>query len=391
MRHDVLSWTGSGWLGERPGPEGAGPEGAGPDGAGAEPCAADVVFAFLDPHLARTSDAFEQLRQRYPGARVIGCTTGGEIGGDAAHVGGGQAAALGFDRVDVQVAEAGIEAPDQSHAIGLALGRQLADPELAGVFVVSDGARVNGAALVEGLAEALGPGVAINGGLAGDGDRFGETLVGCDGPLLPGWIVVAGFRGPGLRMRSGHFGGWEPFGPKRAITRSSGTTLHELDGKPALDLYKRYLGDEAENLPGAALLYPLVIHPPGAPDQGVVRTILSIDDAAGTMTFAGDMPTGWTAQLMVGQPRDLIDGARKAGEAASGETARPAFAMLVSCIGRRLLLGQRATEEVQAVVRALGGIAHAGFYSYGEISSGGVGGRCDLHNQTMTVTVFEAA
>jgi hypothetical protein len=311
-------------------------------------------------------------------------------------VGGGQAAALGFERVDVQVAEAGIDGPDQSHAIGLKLGGQLADPELAGVFVVSDGARVNGAALVQGLAEALGPGVAINGGLAGDGDRFGETLVGCDGPLLPGRIVVVGFRGPGLRMRSGHFGGWEPFGPKRAITRSQGTTLYELDGKAALDLYKRYLGDEAQNLPGAALLYPLVIHPPGAPEQGVVRTILSIDDAAGTMTFAGDMPTGWTAQLMVGQPRDLIDGARKAGEAAAGEAvtgdgSRAGFAMLVSCIGRRLLLGQRATEEVQAVVRALGGIAHAGFYSYGEISSGGFGGRCDLHNQTMTVTVFEAA
>lgn len=379
MRHEVVSWLGSDW---------AGPVPAAP---------ADVVFAFLDPDLARTTDAADRLRVRYPQARVIACTTGGEIGGGAAHVGGGHAVAMGFDRVTVQVAEALIEGPEASRATGARLGAEVIGPELCGVFVVSDGARVNGAALVEGLKSALGPHVPINGGLAGDGDRFGETLVGCDGPMLPGRIVVAAFHGAGLRIRSGFFGGWEPFGPRREITASAGTVLKALDGRNALELYKRYLGDEAEQLPGAALLYPLEIHPPGRPEEAVVRTILSIDETAGTMTFAGDMPVGWKARLMVGQPRDLIEGAGRAGATAGGERSSAGqagadrFALLVSCIGRRLLLGQRATEEVQAVVRALGGIGHAGFYSYGEISGGGAAGSCSLHNQTMTVTVFEAA
>jgi hypothetical protein len=176
----------------------------------------------------------------------------------------------------------------------------------------------------------------------------------------------------------------------RKITKSEGNTLFQLDHKSALELYKRYLGDEADKLPGSALFYPLQVSNPANPEQTVVRTILGIDEATGAMTFAGDMPEGWTAQLMFGEVDGLIAGAGEAGKAARGANSN-SFAMLVSCIGRRLLLGQRATEEVRAVVDALDGIAHAGFYSYGEISPNGFQGTCNLHNQTMTVTVFEAA
>ena len=350
----------------------------------------EVVFTFLDPEVARTTDAFERLKALLPNAKVVGCTTGGEIANGQAYVGGGFAAVLGFDNVSVQVVEAEIDTASESFGIGEALANRFDGDELAGVFIVSDGARVNGSALVEGFRSVLGPHASINGGLAGDGDRFGETLVGCSGPLSPGKVVAVAFFGTGLRLRTGSFGGWEVFGPMRRITKSEGNTLYQLDNKSALELYKRYLGDEAEKLPGSALFYPLQVSNPANPADTVVRTILGIDEATGAMTFAGDMPEGWTAQLMVGETNGLIEGAGKAGLAASGGDNH-GFAMLVSCIGRRLLLGQRATEEVRAVVDALGGIAHAGFYSYGEISPNGFQGTCNLHNQTMTVTVFEAA
>jgi hypothetical protein len=360
------------------------------DGAWAGPHVdADVVFAFLDPNLARETNAFSTLKSQYPNAKVVGCTTGGEIAGGQAHIGAGFAAVLGFDDVVVRSAEAIVTDPGQSHDVASSLARQLEGQDLCGVYIVSDGAHVNGSALVAGFRDVLGPHVSLNGGLAGDGDRFGETLVGCAGDLEPGRVVALGFYGSGLRLRTGSFGGWDVFGPKRIITKAEGNTLYQLDGKSALELYKRYLGDEAENLPGSALFYPLELTAPGGLES-VVRTILSIDEATGAMTFAGDMPVGWTAQLMVGESNSLIEGAGKAGLAADSH-AKDSFALLVSCIGRRLLLGQRATEEVRAVVDALGGIAHAGFYSYGEISPNGFEGTCNLHNQTMTVTVFEAA
>lgn len=349
----------------------------------------DVVFAFLDPDVARQTNAITDLKARFPDTPVIGCTTGGEIAGGEALLGGGVAACLGFDGVGVQVVSMDVAAASESLETGRALAAQLQGEDLAGVFILSDGARVNGSALVDGFREVLGEGASINGGLAGDADRFGETLVGCDGVLAPGRIVAVGFFGKALRLRTGSFGGWQVFGPMRRITRSDGNTLYELDNRSALELYKRYLGDEAEALPGSALFYPLQVSNPDNPDETVVRTILGIDEATGGMTFAGDMPEGWTAQLMVGEINGLIDGAGQAGVEASG-AGPDSFAMLVSCIGRRLLLGQRATEEVQAVVKALGGLPHAGFYSYGEISPNGYQGTCNLHNQTMTVTVFEA-
>jgi hypothetical protein len=369
VRHQTLQWKNDGW------------ENAAID--------ADVVFAFLDPALARETSAFHALKQRFPGAKVIGCTTGGEIADHQAHVGSGFAAALSFDQVDVRAFEAKIDEAGQSHLIASQLAQNLIGEDLCGVYIVSDGARVNGSALVAGFRDVLGPHISLNGGLAGDGADFGETLVGCDGDLEAGKIVAVGFYGTGLRIRAGSFGGWEAFGPKRKITKSNGNQLFQLDGKSALELYKRYLGDDAAGLPSSALFYPLQISAPEGKET-VVRTILGIDDVTGAMTFAGDMPEGWSAQFMAGERTRLIEGAARAGKAAMGEGDN-SFALLVSCIGRRLVLGQRATEEVRAVVDALGGIAHAGFYSYGEISPNGFAGTCNLHNQTMAVTVFEAA
>ncbi len=349
-----------------------------------------IVFAFLDPEIARSTSAFSDLKALLPAAHVVGGTTGGEIANGQAHVGGGFAACLGFEAVRLHVVEANIGAAGESFGVGEHLAKQFEGTDLAGVFIVSDGARVNGSALVEGFRSVLGADISINGGLAGDGDRFGESLVGCSTDLAPGKVVAVAFFGAGLTLRTGSFGGWEVFGPMRKITKSDGNTLFQLDHKSALELYKRYLGDEADKLPGSALFYPLQVSNPANPEQTVVRTILGIDEATGAMTFAGDMPEGWTAQLMFGEVDGLIAGAGEAGKAARGSNSN-SFAMLVSCIGRRLLLGQRATEEVRAVVDALGGIAHAGFYSYGEISPNGFQGTCNLHNQTMTVTVFEAA
>jgi len=179
------------------------------------------------------------------------------------------------------------------------------------------------------------------------------------------------------------------FGPEREITRAEANVLHELDGQPALDLYKRYLGEDAAGLPGSALLFPLRIYPADKPDEAIVRTVVGIDETARTMIFAGDMPKGYRAQLMRGNFDRLIQGAANAAEQANGEHDGERVAILVSCIGRKLLLGQRIREEVEAVNDIFGGDAHlTGFYSYGEVSPHAVTGCAELHNQTMTITVL---
>ena len=345
-----------------------------------------LVLYFAAPGVMQPEALLAELRHRYGQAAIVGCTTGGEIFGTEVQDDSIVTAALGFDKATVRVASRDLSDITQSRQVGGELAQELAGDGLRAIFLLSDGTKVNGDMLVEGCREAVNADVTVTGGLAGDGARFQVTAVGCNDPMRSGRVAAIGFYGDSLSIGHGSFGGWDEFGPPRSITRSEGNVLFELDGEPALDLYKRYLGEEAKGLPGSALLFPLSIRSPdGAVGSDVVRTIVGIDEAAKSMTFAGDVPTGYLSRLMRGNFDNLVDGAGKAAE--SADTKAPSLAILVSCIGRKLLMGQRIAEEVEIVADILGPqAALIGFYSYGEISPHGFTGKCELHNQTMTIT-----
>jgi hypothetical protein len=233
----------------------------------------------------------------------------------------------------------------------------------------------------------LGSDVCLTGGLAGDGASFQTTKVGLNANPSTGKVVAVGFYGDRIRIGHGSVGGWDAVGPQRIVTRSEGNTLYDLDGQAALDLYKDYLGAEAANLPASALLFPLRIHPPGKPKASLVRTVVGVDASKKAMIFAGTIPQGHIAQVMIGNFDHLIAGAGRAAKKAAQPNAK--LAILVSCIGRKLLLGQRIGDEVEAVAEVLGEHCRTtGFYSYGEIAPMESLSVCDLHNQTMTITTF---
>lgn len=339
---------------------------------------------------------YRELRAMFPKAHIVGCSTGGQIHNDEVddEI---AAVALRFDRTRLRLACVPVPGPEHSRACGEAIGRTLAADDLAGIFLLSDGLKVNGSTLVAGINGVVGAKVPLTGGLAGDSASFEQTLVGADCPPASGNIAAIGFYGSAIRIGHGSAGGWDEFGPRRTITRSAGNVLHELDGEHALDLYERYLGEEdARGLPGTALLFPLLIRDPDRPDQDVVRTVLAIDREARSMTFAGDVPEGWVAQLMRGNFDRLAAGAavaaRQARTGLGEDRDGHGLAVLVSCIGRRLLMDQRVMDEVEAAGAELGAkIPRVGFYSYGEISPHGAAGICQLHNQTMTVTAITEA
>lgn len=350
-----------------------------------------LVLYFGAPEALGGGKVVDDLAKLYPGAKLIGCTTGGEIHGMDVLDGSVSATAVGFDHTRIETAEVSIAEWANAHDAGRALARKLTGPRLRALFVLSDGVKVNGSELVRGMAGVVDPRVLITGGLAGDGARFGTTRVGTGAGTRPGVIAAVAFYGDRLDVFHGSAGGWDAFGPRREITRSEGNVLYELDGEPALALYKRYLGEEAENLPSSALLFPLRVHPPGREKAALVRTVLSVHEKNQSMTFAGDVPQGHVGQLMKGNFDRLVDGAALAAtQAAPGPAADgDSVAILVSCIGRKLLLGQRIGEEVETAADILGPNATiTGFYSYGEISPHSATGMCELHNQTMTITVF---
>jgi hypothetical protein len=331
-----------------------------------------------------------ELQARYPDAPLVGCSTSGEICDTRVRDGSLVATAIRFEHTRVELASTTLDAAgDSSYAAGTQLAMSLPTEELVHVLVFSDGLRVNGSELARGLRESLSTEVAVTGGLAGDGADFAHTLL-CDANGCgEGRIVAIGLYGERLKVGYGSLGGWDTFGAERLITRSRGNVLYELDGQSALALYKKYLGEFYAG-PAEALLFPLALKTPDAGFE-LVRTVLSVNEEEQSMTFAGDMPQGSYVRLMKANFDRLVDGAAGAARGSLETLGRqqPQFALLISCVGRKLVLKQRVEEEVEEVREVLGkGAVLAGFYSYGEICPHGAITQCELHNQTMTITTF---
>jgi hypothetical protein len=281
---------------------------------------------------------------------------------------------------------------ESSAALGHELGARLAAIDgLRHVLIFAEGITFNAAAFLETLNTHVGTEIRVSGGLASNGTALTRSVVGLNGPPTEKRLVAIGLAGAELDIGTGSVGGWELFGPERVVTGAGIAAVHELDGERALDVYKRYLGDFAAELPGSALLFPLAVRT--TPDAPIaVRTILGIDDATGTLKFAGDIPVGSRVRLMRTTSDKLLDGAARAAEIArSAGEAGESLALCISCIGRRAVLRTRVDEEIDEVARESGSSVVVGFYSNGEIappSDGREFAQAVLHNQTMTVTTI---
>lgn len=349
-----------------------------------------IVFAFGGRTVLEDASHYNKLREFYPNAQILTGSTSGEIMDVEVHDDSIVATGIEFEHTKFETAVAQVN-NRESYDVAKELASKLPKDALRHIFILSDGGKVNGTDLIRGFTENVSEDVTITGGLAGDAANFQKTLVGLNEAPTEGNVVCVGFYGDRLKIGFGSVGGWDPFGPDRIITKSEKNVLHELDGKPALELYKTYLGDQAEKLPGSALLFPLSMRRSMDDKEEVVRTILTIDEEQQTMTFAGDLPEGNITRLMKANFDRLVDGAHRAAEGGLSTIGsfKPELALLISCVGRKLVLGQRIEDEVESVREVVGDEPIiTGFYSYGEIAPSLGTINCKLHNQTMTITLM---
>jgi hypothetical protein len=350
---------------------------------------ASLVLIFGAREILGDDTRIGEIHARYPGVPVVGCSTAGEICGTRVRDNSLVVTAVRFEHTSLKIVHENLSEGGDSLEAGKRLAKALPQNKLAHVLVISDGLLVNGSELARGLRENLPADVAVTGGLAGDGTEFQQTLVFAGETPCEGVISALGFYGDRLKVGYGSLGGWDSFGAERLITRSKGNVLYELDGHSALELYKIYLGENNAS-PADALLFPLSLRS-GNEGYGLVRSVASVNEEDQSMTFFGDMPEGGYARLMKANFNRLIDGAEGAAHTCYEMlgSVEPELALLVSCVGRKLVLKQRIEEEIESVRDVLGESAVlTGFYSYGEICPYGAVTGCELHNQTMTITTF---
>lgn len=350
----------------------------------------NLVLVFGNYDKIKDETLYASLKKNYPIADIIFCSTAGEIADSRTLENSVTVTAIQFEKTPVKCISTNINKHSNSFETGKFLRSSFEDNDLKFVFVISDGMLINGSDLVAGLNNANSNGALITGGLAGDGDKFEKTITSLNELPSAGNVIAIGFYGEHIQLGHGSLGGWDEFGPEKMITKSDKNVLYEIDNKSALDLYKEYLGPFKNELPGSALLFPISISEKDD-DKKIVRTILSIDEQNKSMTFAGNMPQGSKIRLMKANFDNLINASGIAAQNSLKTFTNPDLSILISCIGRKLVLQERVDEEITAAQNAFGGdVSITGFYSYGEISPYQTADEgCELHNQTMTITAFK--
>ncbi len=349
-----------------------------------------LLIIFASAEHAPFSAAFDEIYSLFPNSHIIGASTAGEIRGDELQENSLVLSIVKFENTSLKLVTQHIDSSKNSFNIGQNIANSLYNDSLKNIFILSDGLNINGSQLTSGLASIVHSDVIVSGGLAGDGDRFHSTWVLVDGKPQSDYVSGVGFYGEHIHIKYNFKGGWDKFGIQRKVTRSEDNILYELDNKPALDIYKEYLGQKAKELPASGLLFPLELQEDK--DNGVktVRTILAVNEEEQSITFAGDIPEGSMVSLMKANHDRLIDGAYQASKEINLQNYKDEeiLCIAISCIGRKLVLKQRIEDELEATLENLPPkVQQIGFYSYGEISPIG-SGECDLHNQTMTLTIL---
>jgi hypothetical protein len=352
----------------------------------------EFILIFASRDLLEQEEWLKPLKARFPNTPLVYCSTAGEINRNLINDNTAQCSLLQFDATQVKFNVGNLSDYANSFELGKSMAKKIDTTQLKHVLIFVDGQLINGDDLLSGIQVETQKEVLISGGVAGDGARFTKTLVGLNEDLKPGNVVTIALYGDKVRVGTAYQGGWDIFGVEKMITKSEGNVLHEIDQENALDLYKKYLGQYAEELPGSALLFPISIKSQDS-DSYIVRTILSIDEKNKTMTFAGNVPEGSSIRFMKSSVDRLVQAASDAGSEAikqiTDEKTDAQFALLVSCVGRKLAMGSRAEEEVEAALEQLpANIQIAGFFSYGEIAPNKNNRINYLHNQTMTITTI---
>ncbi len=351
--------------------------------------------------------AARAVAARWPGLPFIGCTTCGDLTGAEGPADDAVTLVLfASERVRFSAGWGEGLSRDPARAVDEALARAgvRAEAPPALVLTTPDGLRCDVLGLLERLQRGTG-GAPIVGGTSAT-QRLDERVIGattqiCGGRALTDAVPVLAIEGP-LRAAWGIGCGWIPMGPTHRVTAADGHRVRTIDGRPAIETFRAYLGQQD---PGFFGEFPLAVYGSegsgegggeggaGRPDDEayLMRAVFGTEPD-GTLVLAAAVPEGARVRVATADVPEVIGGARGAMREAIlryreayGPEARPDAALLFTCAGRRWVLGSRVGEEHAAVVEVMRRFdvdptRLAGFFANGEIAPLRRGGPSTLHN-----------
>lgn len=346
----------------------------------------DLVLAFGECEDFRSDKFYQKLRDNFPIATITGCSSSGNILGNLISHDDIVITSIKFEKSTVQLVKKNINSPLDSMSVAKEIANEFDKEKLKHLLVFSEGIVINGTELADGFNSELT--VATSGGLAGDGTAFASTAVIANAPATTNIVAAIGIYGEAI-IKTGSFAGFDEFGAEKIVTKSDKNIVFEIDDEPALDLYRRYLGDAADGLPLSGLYFPVSVKD-NRDDKPLIRTLLGIDNDNKSLTFAGTIKQGSILKLMKSNIDKLIDNAGLAAQSATIDGDKyTGVCIAVSCVGRLIIMKQLIEEELDEVKSKLPPNTYiTGFYSYGELAPHTGLKDCALHNQTMTITAI---
>jgi hypothetical protein len=347
-----------------------------------------LVLLFGNKSFLEDESIFLEISKSFPGAEIVGSSTTENIMDAKIYENSLCLTAIEFQSSYCKTLMGSLK-NKSTFDVARDLAINIEKENLKYVMVLSDGYSTNDSKLTDGLKSVFPENMLVTGGIGGNGFGGLKSIVRHNDKIGDDSIILIGFYGNNIIVSHGCEGGWEAFGPDRTITSSHKNTIYTLDDKPALDIYKKYLGKNSDELPLSGLLFPIALKVDG---NISIRTVLNIDDEKGSITFASDVPEGSVVQLMMSNPNSIVDGSEISAEDAFSrldENINEGLIFIVSCIARKLVLKEYTSEELEVITDTFGhNFNYAGFYSYGEICPRHENEHSSLHNQTMTITTI---
>lgn len=351
----------------------------------------DVILLFVSLTYQEIEVSIDAIQKKFPNTLLIGGTTAGEIIDQQVVDDSIVMSAIKFDKTKIKVFSAELPEDVSTYKeVGKQFVRDIEQEDLKHLFILSDVQTLNASNLLKGINNQLDSKVSVTGGLAGRESYLGSNFIIDNGELVHNRVVALAMYGDNLQVSYNAQGGWDSYGVECLVTKSENNHILEIDGQSALDFYRSHVGiGVLSNINKHGFKHPIKIRNEEYTNP-VIRALLDVNEEKQSLIMAEEIPKGTYVRIMKANIDRLIIGAENAAKTiAEQNNFNHELAILISCSGRRKVLKDLASEEVEAVTDQFPETTKAiGFYSYGEISPFFELPKTSLHNLTMCVTTF---